>query len=89
MAVTRGSGVASSNNCVLLRSVVHGVSGVGGVCEMYMCLARREVSGLSFSFSNPVETEKVCDVCLCYGCVEGNGCLGPGSGRKMVLCLCV
>ena len=43
MSGTRGSGVLSSTGDVLVR-------GVGGVCDMYMCLARavwveRGVSG--------------------------------------------
>ena len=35
---TRGSGIVSSVTDVLGMSVVHGMKGVGGVCEM--CLAR-------------------------------------------------
>ena len=37
---TPGSGIASSAADVLRMSVVRGMSGVGGVCEMCMCLAR-------------------------------------------------
>ena len=38
---TRGSGIVSSAADVLWMSVVRGMRGVGGVCEMCMCLARR------------------------------------------------
>ena len=38
MSGTRGSGVLSSIGDVLVR-------GVGGVCDMYMCLARGGVGG--------------------------------------------
>ena len=67
--------------------------GVGGVCDMCMCLARGGVGGeggewmreLGLGFTNPVGTGGVLDVCLCFGC--GGWCrwgvgrgLGPGSG---------
>ena len=42
---TRGSGIVSSVADVLCISVVRGMRGVGGVCEMYMCLARGGVAG--------------------------------------------
>ena len=42
---TRGSGIVSSAADVLWMSVVRGMRGVGGVCEMCMCLARGGVSG--------------------------------------------
>ena len=42
MSGTRGSGVLSSTCDVLEMSVV---IGVGGVCDMYMCLARSGVVG--------------------------------------------
>ena len=44
---TRGSGIVSSAADVLWMSVVRGMRGVGGVCEISMCLARveRGVSG--------------------------------------------
>ena len=38
--VTRGSGIVSSAADVLWMSVVRGMRGVAGVCEMCMCLAR-------------------------------------------------
>ena len=49
--------------------------GVGGVCEMCMCLARGGVGGergewmrgLGLGFTNPVGTWGVLDVCLCFG----------------------
>ena len=40
---TRGSGIVSSAADVLWMSVVRGMLGVGGVCEMCMCLARSGV----------------------------------------------
>ena len=40
---TRGSGIVSSAADVLGMSVVRGMRGVGGVCEMCMCLARAGV----------------------------------------------
>ena len=42
MSVTRGSDVLSSTSDVLEMSVVRGV---GGVCDMCMCLARGGVDG--------------------------------------------
>ena len=58
---TRGSCVLSSASDVLWMSVVHGMRGVGGVCDMCMCLAR---GGVDESCGN----RGVLDVCLCYGC---------------------
>ena len=57
--------------------------GVGGVCEMCMCLAQGSVGGeggewmigLVFGFTNPVGTGGVLDVCLCFGC-RGVGAVG-------------
>ena len=70
-------------------SVVREMRGVGGVSEMGMCLARGAVGGegeggewirgLGLGFTNPVGTEEVLDVCLCFGC-SGVG----GVGRKWV-----
>ena len=37
---TRSSGIVSGSTDVLWMSVVHGMRGVGGVCERCMCLAR-------------------------------------------------
>ena len=68
----------------------YGVRGVGGVCEMCMCLTRAECEVLrgewgeriGFCFTNPVGTWGVLDVCLCLGCV-GVGGVG-GVGRRWV-----
>ena len=56
---TRGSGIVSNAVDVLGMSVMYGVKGVGGVCEMCMCLAQggvggEGVSGFGFRFINPV-----------------------------------
>ena len=59
------------------------VRGVGGVCDMCMCLARGGVGGegdewmrvLGLGFTNPVETGGVLDVSLCFG-YGGVGGLG-------------
>ena len=83
MSGTHGSGVLSSTDDVLVR-------GVGGVCDMCMCLARGGVGGeggewmreLGLGFTIPVETGGVLDMCLCFGCCRwgvGRG-LGPRSG---------
>ena len=42
---TRGSGIVSIAADVLWMSVVCGMRGVGGVCDMCMCLARGGVGG--------------------------------------------
>ena len=52
--------------------------------------------GLGFCFTNPVGTEEVLDVCMCFGCgVVGSVCGewvgGLDQGRLngvVVLCLC-
>ena len=92
---TRGSSVLASAGDVLEISVVRGV---GGVCDMCMCLARAGVvggewaTGLGLGFTNSGGTWGKWDMCLCfvYGGVGGVGeewvgCLGPGNG--VVLCL--
>ena len=69
MSGTRGSGVLPSTGDVLEMS---GVRGVGGVCDMCMCLARVGVGGegsewmreLGLGFTNPVGTWGVLDMCL-------------------------
>ena len=38
---TRGSAILPSASDVLGTSVVRGMKGVGGMCEMGMCLARK------------------------------------------------
>ena len=84
MSGTRGSGVLSS-------------TGVGGVCDMCMCLARGSVGGegsewmreLGLRFTNPVGTGGVLDMCLCFGLGgEWVGGLDKGRERWVVLCLC-
>ena len=91
MSGTSGSGVLSSTGDVLVR-------GVGGVCDMCMCLARGGVGGeggewmreLVLGFTNPLGTG---GVCLCFGCggVGGVGgeWLGQGSGAVGWCYVCV
>ena len=77
---TRGSGIVSRAADVLWMSVVRGVRGIGGVCEICMCLGRgREgvewIRGLALGFTNPVGTGGVLDVAVvwvewCYVCVS-------------------
>ena len=95
---TRGSSIVSSAADVLWMSVVRGMRGVDGVCEMCMCLARggvggEGVSGLSLGLTNPVGTGRVLDVsvfglrwCGWYRWGVDRG-IGSGSGG-VVLCLC-
>ena len=59
-------------------SVVRGMRGVGGICEMCYSLAGGGVggemmSGLGLGFTNPVGAGGVLDACLCfvYGGVGG------------------
>ena len=78
MSGTCGSGVLPSTGDVLVR-------GVGGVCDMCicMCLARGGVGGeggelmreLGLGFTNPVGTGGVLGMCLCFGC-SGVGGVG-------------
>ena len=92
MSGTRGSGVMSNTGDVFEMSVVRGV---GGVCDMCMCLARGGVGGeggewmreLGLGFTNPVGTGGVLDVCLCFGCggvggVGGEWVGGLDQGRE-------
>ena len=80
---TRGSGIVSNTADVLWMSVVRVMRGVGGVCEMCMCLAQGGVGGeghewmrgFGLGFTNPVGTGEMLDVCLCFGC-GGVGCVG-------------
>ena len=56
--------------------------GVGGVCDMCMCLARGGVGGewmreLGLDFTNPVGTGGVLDMCLC----SGSGGVGGVGGE--------
>ena len=46
---TRGSGIVSSASDVLQMSVVRGMRGVGGLCEMCMCLDRGDIGGVGVS----------------------------------------
>ena len=80
MSGTRGSGVLSSTGDVLVR-------GVGGVCDMCMCLARGGVGGewmRELGLTNPVGTGGVLDMCLCFGCggVGGEWVGGLDKGRE-------
>ena len=70
--------------------------GVGGVCDMCMCLARggvgKEGGGewmreLGLGYTNPVGTGGVLDMCLCFGCggvggVGGEWVGGLDQGRE-------
>ena len=91
MSGTRGSGVLSSTGDVLVR-------GVGGVCDMCMCLARGGVGGeggewmreLGLGFTNPLGTGGVLDMCLCFGCggVSGvDGVIHPFYREHMTILL--
>ena len=85
MSGTRRSGVLSSTSDVLVR-------GVGGVCDMYMCLAWCGVGGeggewmreLGLGSTNPVGTGGVLDMYLCFGCggVGGEWVGGLDQGRE-------
>ena len=82
MSGTHGSGVLSSTGDVLVR-------GVGGVCDMCMCLAWGGVGGewmreLGLGFTNPLGTGGVLDMCLCFGCggVGGEWVGGLDRGRE-------
>ena len=73
---TRSSGIASNATDVLGMSVVRGMTGVDGVCQMCMSLARGDVGGewgqwirgLGLGITNPVGTGGVLYVCPCLGC---------------------
>ena len=97
MGGTRGSGVLSSAGDLIEMSVV---SGVGGVCDMCMCLARggvggvgcEWVAGLGLGFTNSGATWGNLHMCLCFGCggvggVGGEWVVGLCQGPQ--LCLCV
>ena len=74
MGGTRGSGIVFSAAYVLWISVVRGMSGFGGVCEMCMCLTRGDVGGERVS-----GTGGVLDVCLCLSCSGVGGVGGVGG----------
>ena len=69
-------------------SVVRGMRGDGGVCEMSMCLDRAVwvargsewMRGLGLGFTNPVGTGGVLDVCLCLVCSGVGGVGGEWVG---------
>ena len=77
MSGTRGSGVLSSTGDVLVR-------GVGGVCDLCMCLDRGGVGGeggewmqeLGLDFTHSVGTRGVLDIFLCFGCGGEGGVVG-------------
>ena len=80
MGGTRGSGVFSSAGNELEMSVVRGV---GGVCDMCMCLAPGVVGGvgvigLGLGFTNPGGTGGKWGLCFGCSCVLSNG-----SGRLL------
>ena len=86
---TRGLGVLSSTGDMLVR-------GVGGVCDMCMCLVRGGVGGeggewrreLGLGFTNPVGTGGVLDMCLCFGCSGWCRRVGGLESGAVALCLC-
>ena len=65
-------------------NMVRGMRGVGGVCEICMCLVQGGVSreggewmrGLGLCFTNLVGTGGMLDVCLCLGCGGVGGVKG-------------
>ena len=89
VGATRDSGIVSSAADMSWMSVVRGMRGVGGVCEMCMCMcvARGGVGGewmrgLGLGLNNLVGTG-VLDVCLCFGC----GGLGQGLEGRCSVCV--
>ena len=80
MGGTHGSGVLSSACDVLEMRVLRGV---GGVCDMCMCLARgfgEWATGLGLGFSNSGGTWGKWDMCLCFGCGGVSGIGGEWVG---------
>ena len=85
MGGTRGSGVLPSAGDILEMSVVRGV---GGVCDMCMCLARggvgsvwgEWVTGLGLGFANSGGTWRKWDMYLCFGCGGADGVGGEQVG---------
>ena len=83
MSGTRGSGVLSSTGDVLVR-------GIGGVCDMCMCLARGGVGGkggewmreFGLGFTNPLGTGGVLGLCFGCGGVGGEWVGGLDKGRE-------
>ena len=76
MGGTCGSDSVFSAAHMPWMSVVRGLRGVGGVCELCTCLARGDLGGVEgewtrgfgLGFNNLVGTGGVLDVCLCLGC---------------------
>ena len=93
----RGSGIVSSAADMLWMSVVHGMRGVGEVCEMCMCLAQGGVCGEGVSGGEDWIGFGLYQSCENMGSVgrvsvfglrwEVGVGLGPGSGG-VVLYLC-
>ena len=96
-----GSGVLSSAYDVLGMSVVRGV---GGVCDMCMCLSRggvggvgcEWVTGLTLGYTHSGGAWGKWDMCLCFGCGGVGGvagdCVGGlvhGLEGGVMLCMCV
>ena len=90
---TRSSGIVSSIADVLWKSVVWGMRGVGGVCEMCMCFAWDGVGeeggewmrGVGSGFTNPMGAGGVLDVCMCFGCGGAGGVGGEWVWRGGVI----
>ena len=79
---TRGLGTVSSAADVPGLSMVRGMRGVGGVCEMCMCLAREEkgVSGCESWVLPFLWEQRQCWTCVWVAVVQVGSGLGPGSG---------
>ena len=73
MSGTRGSGVLSITGDLLVR-------GVGGVCDMCICLARGGVGGEGGEWMRELGTGGVLDMCLCFGCGGVGGIGGERVG---------
>ena len=71
MSGTRGSGVLSSTDDMLVR-------GVGGVCDM--CMMGEWMRELGLGFTNPVGTGGMLDMCMCFGCGGVGGVGGEWVG---------
>ena len=76
---TRCSCIVSSAADVLVMSVMRGMTGVGRVYEVWMCLIRPRRRGLGLGFTDPVVTGGLLDVCLCLGCGGVGGEVIQGS----------
>ena len=90
MSGTCGSGVLSSAGDMLEMSVVRGV---GGVCNMYMSLARGGVGGvggerIGLGLNNSGGTWGKWDMRLCFGCGGVGGVGGQWVGGLCCVCVC-